>query len=481
QVYQDALPAWEAVEKVGKNILVESLIDIASQISLPQPPDHNAIPIIIFNSLNWERREVVSVDLSKIIIADQEEYENSGENYGIFDIQGKEISSQPCENSTLLFLPTVPSLGYSIFWLSPSSPTQPQIFPKNWILENEYLQIQVNPETGDLDSVFDKTQQREILNGAGNQLQAFSDSGQYWDAWNIDPDYNTKPLPPTKLKSIQWQEYGEIQQRLRVVRQLGKSEFCQDYILQLGSPLLKIANTVNWLENQVLVKTAFPLNFAAEFVTYEIPCGVIRRPTNPQTPADKAKWEVPALRWSDITADTQTGKYGVSLLNDCKYGYDAQPNQLRLTLLRSSQWPDNQADIGIHQFTYGLYSHLGSWEEGNTVKHGYELNVPLEILVNPPKRKFNKNAYQSQSFLDLSADNLVIMALKPSEDHPEKYILRCYECHGKTAELFLRSDFLTLGQPLDLLEQYIKSEEICQGAVNIQPGKIVSFEVVVNI
>ncbi|MBD1212568.1 MAG: alpha-mannosidase [Dolichospermum circinale Clear-D4] len=481
QVYQDALPAWEAVEKVGKNILANSLIDIASQISLPQPPDHNAIPIIIFNPLNWERREVVSVDLSKIIIADQEEYENSGENYGIFDIQGKEISSQPCENSTLLFLPTVPSLGYSIFWLSRTSPTQPQIFPKNWILENEYLQIQVNPETGDLDSVFDKTQQREILNGAGNQLQAFSDSGQYWDAWNIDPDYNTKPLPPTKLKSIQWQEYGEIQQRLRVVRQLGKSEFCQDYILQLGSPLLKIANTVNWLENQVLVKTAFPLNFAAEFVTYEIPCGVIRRPTNPQTPADKAKWEVPALRWSDITTDTQAGKYGVSLINDCKYGYDAQPNQLRLTLLRSSQWPDKQADTGIHQFTYGLYSHLGSWEEADTVKRGYELNVPLEILVNPPKRKFHTKANQSRSFLDLSADNLIMMALKTSEDHPEKYILRCYECHQKTAELFLRSDFLTLGQPLDLLEQYIKSEEICQGAVNIQPGKIVSFEVVVNI
>jgi alpha-mannosidase len=265
------------------------------------------------------------------------------------------------------------------------------------------------------------------------------------------------------------------------VRQLGKSEFCQDYILQLGSPVLKIANTVNWLENQVLVKTAFPLNFAAEFVTYEIPCGVIRRPTNPQTPADKAKWEVPALRWSDITTDTQAGKYGVSLINDCKYGYDAQPNQLRLTLLRSSQWPDKQADTGIHQFTYGLYSHLGSWEEADTVKRGYELNVPLEILVNPPKRKFHTKANQSRSFLDLSADNLIMMALKTSEDHPEKYILRCYECHQKTAELFLRSDFLTLGQPLDLLEQYIKSEEICQGAVNIQPGKIVSFEVVVNI
>ncbi|MFM8006341.1 MAG: glycoside hydrolase family 38 C-terminal domain-containing protein, partial [Dolichospermum sp.] len=166
-------PAYEAVEKVGKNILLESLIDIASQISLPQPPQNNSIPIIIFNSLNWERREVVSVDLSKIITADLQKHKN----YGIWDIEGKEIPSQPCENSTLSFLATVPSIGYSIFWLSPTSSTAPQKFPKNWILENEYLQVHVNPETGDLDSVFDKTQQREILNGAGNQRQAFSDSG----------------------------------------------------------------------------------------------------------------------------------------------------------------------------------------------------------------------------------------------------------------------------------------------------------------
>ena len=467
QVYEDASPEWESVEKSGTKILEESLRAIASQINIPQPPNSESIPVIIFNSLNWERSEVVTIDLSKIITPDKQTWKVS-------DIQGKEILSQNCENSTLLFFATVPSVGYSIFWLSPSS-SRPKIFPTNWILENEYLQIQVNPETGDLTSVFDKTQQREILNGAGNQLQAFSDSGQYWDAWNIDPNYNTKPLPTTELKLIQWQEYGEIQQRLRVVRQLGKSEFCQDYILEIGSPLLKIANTVNWQENQVLVKTSFPLNLQAEFATYEIPCGVIRRPTNPQTPAEKAKWEVPALRWADLTAETEVGKYGLSLLNDCKYGYDAQSSQLRLTLLRSSNWPDSQADRGIHEFTYSLYPHWDSWEEAETVKRGYELNVPFQILVNPANYQSNLHGCQSESFLNLSADNLILMALKASEDHPEKFIIRFYECHGKTADLSLQSQVFSLGESVDLLENNIKS------VANIQPWKIATFEVVVKI
>ncbi|NET72216.1 MAG: alpha-mannosidase, partial [Sphaerospermopsis sp. SIO1G2] len=343
QVYQDALPEWEDVQKVGNRILDDALRAIASHITLPQPPQQNSIPIIIFNSLNWERSEVVSLTLP-------ENYQTGK----IYNCEGKEITTQQSENS-LLFIPTVPSIGYQIYWFSPTSEKsniQKNELPENWTLENQYLQVKINPQTGDIDSIFDKIQHREILNGAGNQLQAFQDSGQYWDAWNIDPDYNSKPLPPAKLKSIQWLEHGEIQQSLRVVREIGQSQFTQDYILPKNSPILKIQNTVNWQENQVLVKTAFPLNLTAPTATYEIPCGVINRPTNPQTPAEKAKWEVPAFQWADLTTATEGGEYGVSILNDCKYGYDVTPEQIRLTLLRSSNWPDPKADRGIHEFSY---------------------------------------------------------------------------------------------------------------------------------
>jgi alpha-mannosidase len=299
------------------------------------------------------------------------------------------------------------------------------------------------------------------LSGAGNQLQAFQDSGQYWDAWNIDPNYAQHPLPPTQLKSIQWLEQGVVQNRLRVVRQLGQSKFCQDYILQAGSPMLKIVTTVNWQESQVLVKAAFPLNVEADFATYEIPCGAIRRPTKRETPAEQAKWEVPALRWADLTEKQDECIYGVSLLNDCKYGYDSQPQQLRLTLLRSPKWPDPEADRGFHEFTYALYPHGGSWESAHTVRRGYELNTPLQVILNPVRAANSKlSATQSASFLNFSAENLILMAFKQAEDDQQKWILRCYECHGETAELAMTSDLgLNLGDSVDLLEHYSSTSE----------------------
>ncbi|MHC5598033.1 MAG: alpha-mannosidase [Nostoc sp.] len=478
QVYTDALPQWQQVEQVGTKILQESLLAIASHITLSQPPKPDSLPIFVFNSLNWQRSEVVSVALP------------TPEQWQIYDTSGKQLVSQLSEPSTLLFLATqIPPVGYRIFWLSPSSTSSPPVPPAlpDWIIENEFLRVVIDPDTGDLSSVFDKTYQREVLSGAGNQLQAFKDSGQYWDAWNIDPNYAQHPLPATNLQSIQWLEQGLVQSRVRVVRQLGESEFCQDYILQAGSPLLNIATTVNWQENHVLVKAAFPLNVEADFATYEIPCGAIRRPTKRQTPAEQAKWEVPALRWADFTGETQEGIHGVSLLNDCKYGYDSKPNQLRLTLLRSPNWPDSEGDRGFHEFTYTLYPHAGSWESAHTVRRGYELNIPLQVILNPGNQNLHKNSPLSAGkegfgvrFLDLSAENLILMAFKPSEDDPQQLILRCYECHGETAELSLQSDLgLNLGNTVDLLERSSSTEfSFGQQNLTIQPWKIASFKVI---
>ncbi len=182
---------------------------------------------------------------------------------------------------------------------------------------------------------FQKQHQREILSGVGNQIQALQDQGQYWDAWNIDPDYAQHPLPKTVLSPIEVIESGALRDQIRVTRRFNQSEFVQDYILDAKSPILKIVTQVNWQETHVFVKAAFPLIKTSDYATYEIPCGAIKRPTQPQTPQDKAKWEVSVLHWADFIDNS--GDYGVSLLNDCRYGYDSQPSQLRLSLLRSPQ------------------------------------------------------------------------------------------------------------------------------------------------
>ena len=380
------------------------------------------------------------------------------------------------ENNTLLFLAqNIPSVGYRLFWLVRQSELNDGSQEHSeFILENETLRVVVDPETGDLSRVFDKVNQREVLSSAGNQLQAFQDRGQYWDAWNIDPNYAEHPLPPSRLKSLQWLERGPVQWRVRAVRQIEQSEFCQDYILQAGSSVLKIATTVNWRESHVLVKAAFPLTVKSDRATYEIPCGVIERSSCPQTAAEKAKWEVPALRWADITDSSQN--YGVSLLNDCKYGYDCQPHQIRLTLLRGSTWPDPEADQGVHRFTYALYPHRGSWQEAHTVRQGYQLNVPLKTVFGKTSHSLPPIA----QLLNLQAENLILMALKQSEDDPHVWIGRCYECHGETAQLSLASDLkVAIAERVDLLERSPK-HDASSDIGEILPWKIVSFKLIAS-
>ncbi len=527
EVYVDANQNWQVAERLGKEILAEAMGRVSADVdfSPPFPLDifrgGMVYPVIVFNSLNWQRSELVSVALPappekkdsrgaasreqgegfemKNHPANMQRYKN---DWQVYDNAGQILSSQISDNNLLFVASDIPGVGYRVFWLccgfsdlgnkpymtTPIANFTERIAKKienvntvslgreKWVLENNLLRVKVEATTGNLESIFDKINQREILRKPqGNQLQAFHDEGQYWDAWNIDPNYQQHPLSPAKLIDIRWVEEGELKSCLRVIRKIGNSEFCQDYILEIASPLLKIKSWVNWQERHTLVKAAFPINIEADFVTYEIPCGAIKRSTKPQTEREKAKWEVPALHWADISKDN----YGVSLLNDCKYGYDAKPDELRLTLLRGSTWPDPKADVGIHEFTYAIYPHVGSWENSGTVQRGYELNMPLLVQVMPlvSEQKSNGKLPQTYRFLSWEAENLILMALKRSEDN-QSWIFRCYECLGKEAKLKLESDVgLGIGKVVNLLEQDVSEPTVNfeNKSCEISPWKIVTF------
>ncbi len=460
-VFIQANEDWKQVQIIGNNILKSALESIAYQIKFPSLTDFEAKPIVICNSLNWSRSEVVEID----IIDD---------NYNVYDLQGNKLETQISSDNKLLFIAEdIPSVGYQVFWLVPCKTCrkEPEILQQNeFILENEYLNIKINQTTGNIDSIYDKDNNIEILKEQGNQLHSFRDQGQYWDAWNIDPNYNNYPLPDTELNSIETLEMGPIQWRIRVIRKLGKSEFFQDYILQKYSQILKIKTQVNWQENQVLVKASFPLNITGDYTSYEIPFGTIKRTNLPQTPEEKAKWEVPALRWADLTDNSNN--YGVSLLNDCKYGYDSQCDRLRLTLLKSPRWPDPSCDKGNHQFTYGIYPHKGTWKEAKTVQKGREFNMPLQVIIAKNKQNNRGKLPPIFSGLEIEADNLILSAFKPAEDGSNSYILRCYECEGKAANLEIKSDLdLSLNGAVNLLEESVIKD------YNIEPWKIVSFQI----
>jgi alpha-mannosidase len=462
QVFVDANQEWKEADRIISTVKSQSLKAIADQILLPAPPHSQAKAIVVFNSLNWSRSQLITL------------FEEGDQRWQIYTIEGQKIATESTCHvqsqktfSLISFLAEVPAIGYRCFWLCPSETTVSQAqIREPYVLENAFLRAAIDPATGNLSSLFDKVAQREVLNGQGNQLQAFRDEGQYWDAWNIDPNYASHPLPQAELVTIT-NSPQQRQSSIALQRKIGDSIFYEQYSLQPNSAVLKMFTLVDWQERHTLVKAVFPLNLDAE-ATYEIACGAIQRTTNPTNDRDKAKWEVSALGWADLSEED----YGVSILSDCKQGYDCQPGQIRLTLLRGSKFPDPEADLGLHVFTYAIYPHPGTWQTAQTDRYSREINQPLTVLkLDRPNPEGTQPAIAS--LLDLRSENLILSAFKQSETNPEEYILRCYECHGQSTELNLHSDLnLSILDEVNLLEDWISP-----ATKLIEPWQIKSFSV----
>jgi alpha-mannosidase len=208
------------------------------------------------------------------------------------------------------------------------------------------------------------------------------------------------------------------------------------------------------------LKIAFPLSAHSRKATFEIPYGSIERPTTRNTPAERSEFEVPALQWADIS----DSRHGFSLLNDSKYGYDAKGNVLRLSLLRSPEWPDPHADEGHHAFTYSLYPHGGTWRDARTVRRGYELNYRLFSMQT---ERHEGTLAPERSFLQVQPENVVMTAVKKAEDDGT-LILRFYECAGKETEVRLQlPGGAHSASETDLLERVTVSLPIQNGAVTV--------------
>ncbi|MGO9637437.1 MAG: glycoside hydrolase family 38 C-terminal domain-containing protein, partial [Terracidiphilus sp.] len=265
-------------------------------------------------------------------------------------------------------------------------------------------------------------------------LQAFKDTPKEYDAWNIDPGTLDHALAmPSRADSVELFGENSPDPSVRVTRTWQNSKFVQTIRIDENTNQIDIDNEIDWHESHVLLKAAFPLAASGPFASYEIPYGTIDRATTRNNSWEQAQFEVPAMRWADLSGPGADGKiHGLSILNQTKYGYDAVGNVLRLTLLRSPKWPDAEADMGHHHFHYALYPHAGTWKDALTVRHGYEYNYPLTAVVTTAHPG---TLPASHSFASVSPENVVLTAVKKAED-ANGLIFRVYEWAGKetTAE-----------------------------------------------
>jgi alpha-mannosidase len=199
-----------------------------------------------------------------------------------------------------------------------------------------------------------------------------------------------------------------------------------------------------------VLKAVFPVDINSTVATYEIQFGHVQRPTHRNTSWDLARFEVCAHRWVDLSE----GDYGVSLLNDSKYGHDIHDNVMRLTLLKSGIVPDSEADQGLHRFTYSLLPHQGDLRDAETVRRAYELNAPmLAIKSKTAATRSERSRGTEHSFLRSDCPNVLIETVKPAEDG-DGLIVRLYETHNARARGSITfAAIIVSAQECNLLEE----------------------------
>ena len=312
-------------------------------------------------------------------------------------------------------------------------------------LENDFLRVELNP-AGDITRLYDKTNRREVLPGGAlaNQLLAFEDRPKNWDAWDVDIFYEDKCYPAAPASSVRVVEAGPLRAAIEVRRDVLHSPLVQRIVLNAFSGRLDFETWVDWRERHIFLKAAFPVDVLATQATYEIQWGNVQRPTHRNTSWDWARFETCAQKWVDLSE----GNYGVSLLNDCKYGHDVQGSVLRLSLLRAPTSPDPEADQGEHRFTYSLLPHAGPWSAA-TAAQAYFLNDPLVVARGAP----GDGAGSSLSLFSLDAPNAAIETVKAAEDG-RGLIVRLYEFQRMRGEVALKCAFpLAAAWRANLLEE----------------------------
>jgi len=344
---------------------------------------------------------------------------------------------------------------------------------KKDLLENDFLKVVFN-KNGDITRIYDKNADREVLpEGAlANQWIAFEDRPLNWDAWDIDIFYDDKSWLAEPASSIEVLNNDPLRASLLITRKILSSVYTQKISLSHDSPRLDFEIEIDWQERKVLLKAAFPVDVLSPEATYEIQWGNVKRPTHQNTSWDWARFETAAQKWVDLSE----GGYGVSLLNDCKYGHDIHGNTMRLTLLRGTTAPDPDADLGIHNFSYSLFPHQGSWDEG-TIREAYAINNPLMIWKGEGSAPAETE--HGISLVQVDQPNLVIETIKAAQDG-EGLIIRLYESQRMRGRTTLTAGFpIKQAWQTNILEENQKNLDIKgnQLEFSYKPYQIITLRV----
>ena len=414
--------------------------------------------ITIFNTTGHDRSDIVEL----------------GEIHAeaLKDAEGVLYPVQKTAEGAVVYVEHLPSKGYKTFAAVSGETEQktPFVIVGDHTLETPFYTVHLDAE-GRFDRIYDKENDREVLQDGkkGNQFRMYEDKPMCFDNWDVDIFYTEKYWDINDVTSMEWTECGPVRTTLEIERRESNSVIRQKIHFYADSRRIEFETYVDWKEHQTLLKVHFPVNVHTDEATFDVQFGNLTRKVHTNTSWDKARFESCGQKWIDLSE----GHYGVSMLNDCKYGHSVKDSDMALTLIKSGIEPNPVADQEEHYFTYAIYPHAEKWQEAKTVEQAYDLNQPaIAVAGGKP------GSLLSKASVDRS--NVVLETIKCAESG-HGIIIRMYESENALTKtnLVVEGNY-NKAFVCNLLEEEEAELELKDGVVCVQlkPYEVVTVKLV---
>lgn len=401
-VYEQTDKEYHEIEEAGKEELNRVVSAAVGRLSMEKEG------VVVMNTQGYERDDLVVLD-------------DGTEIPRLVDEDGRNVPAQKtADGRYLLYVSHIPPLGYKKLYETEELLEESTGKEWDYTFENPFIKVCFN-EKMEITSLYEKEAEKELIQDGrcGNVLRTYEDRPMQWDNWDIDVFYQRKPYEADWYSPARVIENGEVRMVVEFECGFLDSTVTQQVCLYHQIPRIDFRTKADWKTHHVILKTHFPVDVNTTRASYEIQFGNVERETTNNYSWDTAKFEACGHKWADLSENSS----GISLLNDCKYGYGIKKGDMSLTLIKSGTYPNEDADIGEHEFTYSIYPHAGRWQEAKTVEMAYNLNVSM-LAKRTGRQEGCGGEYES--FLKCSQESCFVEVIKKAEDG-NGVIVRMYE------------------------------------------------------
>lgn len=434
------------VQGAADDVALSAAHRIASKIAFRREDP----AVVVFNLLNWDRRDVVQISLPNSVSPDR---------LALTDSTGSPVLHELGPDGTLRFSARVPAMGYETYYLTGNGKpeeTETPLKTGRHSIENEFYRVRLDPATGFCESLYDKTSGIELVDGSApfgaGELLIEEDSGR--SCIDFDPtgrEYRSRDHGPPEIRVTGGAVSASIEVRRPLLTPKDGPAFFGGYWSQrcvLYAGLRRVDFFFRWhWDNRPLhgLRWFLPLNLENPEIVFDT---LFATQEHERRLTDRLGANEVWLAGEKARADRDARMTGRFLsVRDRRRDFcvTVTPPKSMIRFDRGVLCAQLSSNCSIYAPTFNFFpgeqeaqlsltSHAGDWKSGRDWRFGWEhLAGWNRLLPIVPDRRYDILPERA-SLMAVGPDNVVLSALKLSQDG-EDLVARFYEAEGCAANM----------------------------------------------